>query len=35
MLNKEREITKWVPSIKDVRQYVQMANELAKVIEYE
>ncbi len=35
MLNKEREITKWVPSLKDVRQYVEMANELAKVIKYE
>lgn len=34
MLNKDREITKWVPSIKDVRQYVEMANELEKVIEY-
>lgn len=35
ILNKEREITKWVPSLKDVRQYIEMANELAKVIEYE
>lgn len=34
-LNEEREITKWVPSLKDVRQYVEMANELAKVIEYD
>ena len=34
-LNEEREITKWVPSLKDVKQYVEMANELAKVIEYE
>jgi transcriptional regulator with XRE-family HTH domain len=34
-VNAEREITKWVPSLKDVRQYVEMANELAKVIEYE
>jgi hypothetical protein len=33
-LNKEREITKWVPSLKDVKQYVEMANALAKVIEY-
>lgn len=35
MLNKDREITKWVPSLKDVKQYVEMANALAKVIEYE
>jgi hypothetical protein len=35
MLNEEMEITKWVPSLKDVRQYVEMANELEKVIEYE
>ena len=34
-LNKERGITKWVPSLKDVKQYVEMAGALAKVIEYE
>ncbi len=34
-LNKEREITKWVPSLKDVKQYVEMASALAKVIRYE
>jgi len=34
MLNKEREVTKWVPSLKDVKQYIEMANALAKVIEY-
>ena len=33
-LNKERGITKWVPSLKDVKQYVEMAGALAKVIEY-
>lgn len=33
-LNKEREITKWVPSLKDVKQYVEMADALEKVIEY-
>ena len=34
ILNKEREVTKWVPSLKDVKQYIEMANALAKVIEY-
>jgi hypothetical protein len=34
-LNRQRRITSVVPSLKDVRQYVEMAQDLAKVVEYE
>jgi hypothetical protein len=34
-LNVERNITSWVPSLKDLQKYVAMAKDLAKVIEVE
>ncbi|TES93115.1 MAG: DUF4332 domain-containing protein [Anaerolineales bacterium] len=34
-VNQEEMITQWVPPLKDFEQYVEMAGDLAKVIEYE